>query len=803
MTKNRLNNNDQKASLLFIEEEVEHLNKRTLIENLLLQHLVFIIFLYELVTILNIERVPFWFYGMAIVLSSLYTLIHYKKATLIIYSSSLVLFLIIYFDHIKAGLLMIINSVYVMLGKYSGIILPLYSITLEEDQHTFAYYSVLVFISALIILISYYIVRMRAVLLFWIVSFLLYFIQILFHIDTLLFANITLLIVGMYLLMKANLVRTSTIQQEHMNRSLIVPLLVIMIPLFVFLIIVQPIDNYEKGKYTSALQNKLEDYIEQLRYGKDRSNNFTEGDFTKLTRLDLSEEEVALEVEMEAPTSQYLRGFVGAHYTHKEWTPLDHEVSYPYYDLFYWLKETQFHPLNQLSIVTNVTEQKELLKETNVNINHKNASRKYMYTPYELKTEPQMISNRRSFNQDTLQSGKLFGQASYQFTSSQHLVPNYPTLATSLYNMADDVENISYLEIENHYNDFVYEIYTEIPQEIEMLYDHLLQLNTKTDHTHIPYETAINYTRNFLHKHISYNLNPTPFNGANDFIIHVLEDTKEGYATHFATVATTMFRYFNIPSRYVEGYLVTPKDIQDVSSNETIELKGANAHAWTEIYIDQIGWIPIEVTPPYFDMMDPLNTEEYPAGDQTDEDVLETDEQHLDPATGLEQVESEEEMDVIRPNEQQEEFLFEWKIVLFVIIFIILLLLLLFALYRLFTKRKRLKYLQQLFVQEDRKAAIKQLYFYMLLLLKHNGLEEQGGSVYSYIDEIQSSYSDELATNFKRVISIYQTAAYSTLPIDEEDYLFIQSIKDDIIEEIQKDSTFFQRLKLKYIDGVM
>lgn len=31
-----------------------------------------------------------------------------------------------------------------------------------------------------------------------------------------------------------------------------------------------------------------------------------------------------------------------------------------------------------------------------------------------------------------------------------------------------------------------------------------------------------------------------------------------------------------------------------------IELKGQNAHAWAEAYIDSVGWVPFEPTPGYY-----------------------------------------------------------------------------------------------------------------------------------------------------------------------------------------------------------
>ena len=73
---------------------------------------------------------------------------------------------------------------------------------------------------------------------------------------------------------------------------------------------------------------------------------------------------------------------------------------------------------------------------------------------------------------------------------------------------------------------------------------------------------------------------------------------------HFATAATLMFRCAGIPDRYVEGYYLSPKEMKlytemsDISYN----VLDSNAHCWVEIYIDEIGWFPVEVIPGFYDM---------------------------------------------------------------------------------------------------------------------------------------------------------------------------------------------------------
>lgn len=76
-------------------------------------------------------------------------------------------------------------------------------------------------------------------------------------------------------------------------------------------------------------------------------------------------------------------------------------------------------------------------------------------------------------------------------------------------------------------------------------------------------------------------------------------EQREGFDVHYATAASLMFRYYGIPARYVEGYIVSTQDAEDMKAGEPYQLPLSNAHAWTEIYIDGLGWVPIETVAQY------------------------------------------------------------------------------------------------------------------------------------------------------------------------------------------------------------
>ena len=80
-----------------------------------------------------------------------------------------------------------------------------------------------------------------------------------------------------------------------------------------------------------------------------------------------------------------------------------------------------------------------------------------------------------------------------------------------------------------------------------------------------------------------------------DFVEYFLT-TKTGYCTYFASAMTVMAKINGIPARYVEGFVVDVPDTATEDSPETVTVTGKNGHAWCEVYINGIGWIPIDAT---------------------------------------------------------------------------------------------------------------------------------------------------------------------------------------------------------------
>lgn len=86
-----------------------------------------------------------------------------------------------------------------------------------------------------------------------------------------------------------------------------------------------------------------------------------------------------------------------------------------------------------------------------------------------------------------------------------------------------------------------------------------------------------------------------------DPVEYALTVGHEGYCMHYASAAALILKEMGVPTRYVSGYVVRPSDFTYESDNYNYcaQVPDYNAHAWVEIYMENVGWIPMEMTEGY------------------------------------------------------------------------------------------------------------------------------------------------------------------------------------------------------------
>ena len=151
------------------------------------------------------------------------------------------------------------------------------------------------------------------------------------------------------------------------------------------------------------------------------------------------------------------------------------------------------------------------------------------------------------------------------------------------------------VELERNYRSYVYESFLEYPAEqLPELTAFLEESGFRQGDLYDSVYDVLTY----LQKTAVYNLKVESAPRGKDFVEYFLFESHEGYCAHFASAAVLMLRYLGVPARYATGYSVSASEFSGMAGGEYMAVvRDRQAHAWAEVYLDGVGWIPVEVTP--------------------------------------------------------------------------------------------------------------------------------------------------------------------------------------------------------------
>ncbi|MCL2396583.1 MAG: transglutaminase domain-containing protein, partial [Defluviitaleaceae bacterium] len=143
--------------------------------------------------------------------------------------------------------------------------------------------------------------------------------------------------------------------------------------------------------------------------------------------------------------------------------------------------------------------------------------------------------------------------------------------------------------------DRINEIYTTLPENLPQRIIDLAELLVQQAGAETTLEKVMTIN-SFLRDsgNFSYTLTPGNTPAGRDFVDHFLFDIQEGYCTFFASAFVVMARALGIPTRYVEGFIVTGEANQ-YGYHDVLNRSG---HAWAEVYFEGFGWHIFDPTPP-------------------------------------------------------------------------------------------------------------------------------------------------------------------------------------------------------------
>lgn len=107
----------------------------------------------------------------------------------------------------------------------------------------------------------------------------------------------------------------------------------------------------------------------------------------------------------------------------------------------------------------------------------------------------------------------------------------------------------------------------------------------------------LNAIVDYLKTRFTYNLEVEKVPSSQDFFEHFIS-SKEGYCTYFATALTVLAREAGFEARYVEGFIAPGVKDRSLPQEDYQRLISSDqAHAWTEVKFDQLGWLALDATP--------------------------------------------------------------------------------------------------------------------------------------------------------------------------------------------------------------
>lgn len=292
-----------------------------------------------------------------------------------------------------------------------------------------------------------------------------------------------------------------------------------------------------------------------------------------------------------------LKGFVGTTFDGVSWGRGDW-MSYEgkWSGMREWLRLNDLTVAEQRAAFDTEAEREggEPVEPVEISVNASGANRRYTYAPYTLRS---LSGADAMLTGSTILSMDLMPSKAYSVivdnVSADDVIADSSWLASS---------ESDYAKSERVYAAFVRDKYLDVPEEErDAVNTYLFSSDSWDAQTNVSDTAVISRVRTMLASLAGQTDSPPAYTGETSFVAWFLGLAHEGNSAYFATAATLAFRSQGIPARYVEGYRAANDQLAAaVRADVPLNLTAADAHAWTEIYLDGQGWTPVEVTPGYY-----------------------------------------------------------------------------------------------------------------------------------------------------------------------------------------------------------
>ncbi|MCC8013570.1 MAG: transglutaminase-like domain-containing protein, partial [Eubacterium sp.] len=201
---------------------------------------------------------------------------------------------------------------------------------------------------------------------------------------------------------------------------------------------------------------------------------------------------------------------------------------------------------------------------------------------------PYFTETKASFDED----GAFYELSSNNLTIYD-LTPE--SVSQALYSEASAEEAETLINRERTYSSFVYENYTDVPENLKESVGRLCEgINTEQLNSLI-----ISDLKEKINETIAFTLLPEAAEVGQDPIAAVIEG-GEADSNRLASLGVMALRYLGFPARYAEGIAVSAEQKEPasrVNGKYKIDIYNTDAIAFCEVYIDGFGWLPVNFLP--------------------------------------------------------------------------------------------------------------------------------------------------------------------------------------------------------------
>lgn len=308
--------------------------------------------------------------------------------------------------------------------------------------------------------------------------------------------------------------------------------------------------------------------------GEDHDGSLKEGKLYKMGDLKIKKRHY-ITMETDCDTSMYLRGFVGGEYDGSQWLAAEYDDN----DAVKKLNNAKYYTSSLTGIMLYYSENSQAYPSSDITLSEFRRKKDYAYQTYGA-----YISGDLDYKNEAQLKPK--SSSEYKFTTYDEISGRYDVSKSAVF---DDKTVEAAIK---SYNVFVRAKYTKVPSGVSSTVKTVGQQAKKLQSI----EQKIDLVREYLAENCEYSLYSRKLPNDKEFTQFFLNEQKSGYSAHFATAATLMLREAGVSARYTEGYLIP----QGVNEDGKVDVTDEYAHAWVEVYFDNYGWVPVEVTPTFY-----------------------------------------------------------------------------------------------------------------------------------------------------------------------------------------------------------